>query len=241
MHPHSTSPLVDGLAVGLAWYVVFLLSTTLHEAAHAWAALRGGDPTAYRGGQVSIDPRPHLRREPFGMLILPVLSLAISGWPFGFASAPFDPVWARAHPRRAGWMALAGPAANLALVLAAAFGVRLGLSLGWFEPPASAGLTSITVAATGGFAPAAALLLSQLFAMNLILAVLNALPVPPLDGSRAIALLLSEASAVRIQDWLSQPMLAYAGLIVVWQAFDPLFGPVYTAALNLLYPGHGYH
>ena len=63
------------LASGLIYYIVFLFSTTLHEAAHAWVALRGGDPTASRGGQVSLDPRPHIRREPFGMLILPVLSV----------------------------------------------------------------------------------------------------------------------------------------------------------------------
>ena len=61
-------------------YLVFLFSTVLHEAAHAWSAMRGGDLTAYHGGQVSLDPRPHIRREPFGMVLLPLLSLAASGW-----------------------------------------------------------------------------------------------------------------------------------------------------------------
>lgn len=231
---------MDPVALGISWYVVFLFSTTLHEAAHAWAALRGGDPTAYRGGQVSIDPRPHVRREPFGMLVLPVLSLAVSGWPFGFASAPFDPVWARAHPRRAGWMALAGPAANLALVLAAALAVRLGMALGVFHAPVSARFTSITAASAAGLASGAALLVSQLFSMNLILAVLNLLPIPPLDGSRAISLLLSEQAALRVQEWLAQPMLGFVGLFLAWKAFGPLFGPIYSVALNLLYPGAGY-
>jgi len=232
---------MDDLAVGISWYAVFLFSTTLHEAAHAWAALRGGDPTAYRGGQVSIDPRPHLRREPFGMLVLPVLSLAVSGWPFGFASAPFDPLWARAHPRRAGWMALAGPAANLALVLAAALAVRAGLAAGVFQAPDSARFTSIALPAVAGPAGGAALLLSQLFSMNLILAVLNLLPVPPLDGSRTISLLLGDEAALRVQEWLAQPMLGFVGLFLAWKAFDPLFGPIYTLALNLLYPGAHYH
>jgi hypothetical protein len=54
---------------GLVFYVVFLHSTTLHEAAHAWAALKGGDPTAYHGGQVTLDPRPHIRREPIGIFV----------------------------------------------------------------------------------------------------------------------------------------------------------------------------
>jgi hypothetical protein len=57
------------LPTALAYFAVFLFSTTLHEAAHAWAALRGGDPTAYHGGQVSLDPMPHIRREPFGMVL----------------------------------------------------------------------------------------------------------------------------------------------------------------------------
>ena len=87
------------LTQGLIYYIVFLFSTTLHEAAHAWAAKRGGDLTAYRGGQVSLDPLPHIRREPFGMVLLPLLSVAVSGWPFGYASAPYDPAWAQQHPR----------------------------------------------------------------------------------------------------------------------------------------------
>ena len=62
------------LIAGVVWYVVFLLSTTCHEAAHAWAAKLGGDLTAFHGGQVSLDPIPHIRREPFGMVIFPLLT-----------------------------------------------------------------------------------------------------------------------------------------------------------------------
>src|SRR6185503_8421476 len=127
------------LASGLIYYVVFLFSTTLHEAAHAWAAMLGGDLTAYHGGQVSLDPRPHIKREPFGMVVLPLLSVVTSGWPLGFASAPFDPRWALRYPRRAGWMALAGPGANMLLMLAAGFALRLGLVTGVFTAPQSIG------------------------------------------------------------------------------------------------------
>src|SRR4051794_31872845 len=63
------------LLLALGWYFVFLFSTTFHEAAHAWVAQRGGDLTAYEGGQVSLDPRPHIRREPWGMVVLPLLSV----------------------------------------------------------------------------------------------------------------------------------------------------------------------
>lgn len=78
------------LVEGFVFYGVFLLSTTLHEAAHAWAAMRGGDRTAYDGGQVTLNPLPHIRREPIGMVVLPIVSVLISGWPLGFASAPYS-------------------------------------------------------------------------------------------------------------------------------------------------------
>lgn len=55
---------------------------------HTHAALRGGDLTAYKGGQVTLDPRPHIKREPFGMVILPLVSALATGWPMGYASAP---------------------------------------------------------------------------------------------------------------------------------------------------------
>src|SRR6185436_3856232 len=83
-------------AAGLLWYFVFLYSTVCHEAAHAWAALKLGDDTAYQGGQVSLDPVPHIRREPWGMVIVPLITFywnAMAGvtWMMGWASAPYDP------------------------------------------------------------------------------------------------------------------------------------------------------
>ena len=74
----------DFIALGLLWYVVFLLSTTCHEAAHALVAKWGGDMTASQGGQVSLNPIPHIRREPFGMVVIfPLLSYAVGGWMMG--------------------------------------------------------------------------------------------------------------------------------------------------------------
>ncbi len=178
----------------LVFYVVFLFSATFHEAAHAWAAMRGGDPTAYHGGQVSLDPIPHIRREPFGMVVLPILTVLISGWPFGFASAPYDPDWARSHPRRAAWMALAGPGANFALILAAAFLIRTGMMFGFFQAPASIGFSHVTASDVSQFGSAAAFLVSTFFSLNIVLFALNLLPVPPLDGSGALPLVLSASA-----------------------------------------------
>jgi hypothetical protein len=89
------------IGTALLWYVALLFSLCCHEAAHAWAAKRGGDPTAYLGGQVSLDPRPHIRREPFGTVIMPLFAFVAAGWMIGWASTPFDPHWAVRYPRRA--------------------------------------------------------------------------------------------------------------------------------------------
>ena len=69
----------------------FLFSTTVHEAMHALVAWKLGDPTAYNGGQVSLSPIPHIKREPIGMLVLPLLTAMTQGWAIGWASAPYDP------------------------------------------------------------------------------------------------------------------------------------------------------
>lgn len=229
------------LGEGLVYYVVFLFSTTLHEAAHAWAAKRGGDLTAYHGGQVSLDPLPHIRRAPFGMVGLPIISVLISGWPFGFASAPYDPNWARRHPRRAAWMALAGPAANLLLILVAALAINAGVWLGYFYAPDSVFFGQVTAASTEGIGDAIAFFLSALFSLNLVLCVLNLLPIPPLDGSGALPLLLKPETVPKYQDFIwSQPALGWIGIFVAWQVFDFIFDPFFLLAVNLLYPGVSY-
>ena len=89
------------------WFAAFLFSFTAHEAAHAWAAMKGGDLTAYHGGQVTLNPLPHIERSPIGMVAVPLVSYFLGGWMIGWASAPYDAGWARIYPRRAAWMAAA--------------------------------------------------------------------------------------------------------------------------------------
>ena len=225
----------------VVFYLVFLFSTVLHEAAHAWTAMRGGDPTAYHGGQVSLDPRPHMRREPFGMIMLPLISLAASGWIFGYASAPYDPRWAEQHPKRAALMALAGPASNLLLVLAAWSVIRAGTAFGWFAAPMSVGFDRIVEAPGGGLIGVLALVLSVVFSLNLLLAVFNLIPFPPLDGSGVLPVVLPERAMNAYRSLLSgRPGLAWIGIIGAWMIFDRLFPPIWLTAVNLLYPGTGY-
>jgi Zn-dependent protease len=223
---------VDVISGGMS-YAVFLLSATCHEAAHAWAALRLGDDTAYRGGQVSLDPTPHVKREPFGMVVAPIASYLLGGSMLGWASAPFDPTWAARHPRRSALMALAGPAANLLLMLLAVLLVHAGLALGVFELPVHYGWMKIAVALRGGFWPFVAGLISILFSLNLLLFTFNLLPLPPLDGS-AVPLLVLPESAGRGYLGLSRG-LGIFGLFLAWKLFDVVFPPVWRAATALFF------
>src|SRR5688572_22262351 len=126
------------IAIGFLWFVAFLFSTTVHEAMHAFVAWKGGDPTAYHGGQVSLSPVPHVRREPIGMVVVPLLTALTQGWALGWASTPYDPYWAARHPKRAALMSAAGPAGNLAIALLAFAIIKVGLTSGWFVPPDTA-------------------------------------------------------------------------------------------------------
>jgi Zn-dependent protease len=231
----------DLIALAPMWYIVFLLSLTCHEGSHALAAMLGGDMTAFEGGQVTLNPIPHMRREPFGTILFPLLTYAMSGWMMGWASAPFDPRWALRHPRRAAWMALAGPTANLVLVLIAAAVIHLGIAAGFFAYPESANFTHIVDANPGSVWEGAATFLSILFSLNLLLMAFNLLPVPPLDGITAIGIALPEKAALRVAQWGHNPALMLLGMVIAWRVFGYLFSPLFTLGLNLLYPGHSYH
>src|SRR3954454_3742538 len=154
------------IAFGLIWYVVFLFSTTCHEAAHAFVAKREGDLTAFEGGQVTLNALPHIAREPFGMVLFPIISFLMGGWMMGWASAPYDPAWSSRYPHRAAKMALAGPAANFLLALGSALLIHLGLWAGVFHAPATATFTTIVSGTGPGLSEAAAQVLSLLFSLN---------------------------------------------------------------------------
>jgi Zn-dependent protease len=233
--------LMPEIALAVVWYAVFLVSFVFHEAAHGLAAMKLGDPTACEHGQVTLDPVPHIRREPFGMVVMPIISYLLAGWMIGWASAPYDPHWAQRHRRSAALMALAGPAANLILVVIAALLIRLGILLGFFYAPPDITFTKVTAAVAPGLANSAAIVVSILFSLNIILLVFNLIPLPPLDGAGALSLLLTERAAERYNMLLHQPGFRIIGLIVAWRILGLILGPVHALALNILYPGAGYH
>lgn len=214
----------ETLALGFIWYIAFLFSTTCHEAAHALVAKLGGDSTAALGGQVSLNPIPHIRRAPFGMVVFPILSFFLSGGMIGWASAPYDPLWERRHPHRSAWMALAGPAANFTLMIIAALAIRIGRSYQFFTPDPVTGNPGLVFQ-----------ILFIFFSLNLLLGTFNLLPVPPLDGSTGIMVLMSEDRAQRYLDWLRGNSFAMAGLLVGLVIFRQIFPIVQNAAFRFFF------
>lgn len=194
----------------LQLFVVLIISLTVHEAAHALVAMLGGDRTAYNGGQVTVNPLPHMQREPFGMVVLPLLSLfATNGQScFGFAHAPYDPIWAWHHPRRAALMALAGPLANV-LLAAVAFAVLALIA----RPESDTERTIRTIAGT-------------FLQLNLLLAVFNLVPLPPLDGAGVIGGLLPKTR--RIFELIQNVPYSTIVVMVLLMRFLPvLFWPIF--------------
>jgi Zn-dependent protease len=212
----------DLIALGFIWYVVFLFSTTCHEASHALAAKLGGDDTAALGGQLTLNPLPHIRREPFGMVLIPLIAFVFTRQIIGWASAPFNPDWERRYPRRSAWMALAGPAANFTLMLIAVVLIHLGMNLGWFQrgPDGRVGLLGTV--------------LSAFYSLNLLLGVFNLLPFPPLDGSTGIMLFMGEGTARSYLDWLRASPYRLVGLLVAFYGFRYIYGPIEAFATRLL-------
>lgn len=226
------------------WFVVFLLSLSIHEAGHALVAWLGGDDLAYRGGQVSLNPLPHIRREPFGTVVIPLLTFFSSGWMMGWASTPYDPSWAERHPRRLAAMSAAGPAANL-LVAALAFAIlRVLLHSGTFVAPDTINFSHLVEPAPGtpegSLAHPLAFCLSVALNLNLLQFLFNLIPLPPLDGSGIVQGLFPDSIGGYLRTLARNPMMSIVGLLVAWQVFDLLYRPVFDFLLKVLHPGHVY-
>ncbi len=223
----------------LVWYVVFLFSTTFHEAAHSLLAYWGGDRTAYEGGQVSLDPVPHIRREPFGLVIVPILSFVLQQgqWMIGWASAPYDPDWSRREPRKYSLMSLAGPVANFLLAGLAIVSIKALVAAGvlqiaqfefgldhWVEavPGKSAALSAIAMA------------LSVLFSINIILGTFNLIPIPPLDGAAVIEGLFPNQLRRAFTTVRTTGVYQLLGMVIAWKIAPYVIIPVLHALLPVL-------
>ena len=232
---------MDFIAFGLAWYAVFVVSLVFHEASHAFVAMKLGDKTAYYAGQVTLNPEPHIRREPFGTILVPIVAYIMSGRMIGWASAPYDPYWAARYPKRAAYMGLAGPAANFGLMLVAAIFVHVGIMAGIFYQPETITFTTVVMPTQDGLANGAAIFTSILFSLNCVLFVFNLIPLPPLDGTAWMELLLNGEALDKYRQFISNPSTRFMGLLVAWIFFDFIFSPLHSVALSLLYFGSTYN
>jgi Zn-dependent protease len=229
----------ETIATGFLWFLAFLFSTTVHEAMHALVALKGGDPTAHHGGQVSLSPIPHIRREPIGMLVVPLLTALTQGWAIGWASTPYDTRWAAHYPKRAALMAAAGPAGNLSIALVALVLIRIGLASGWFVPPDSVTFEHL-VGAPGDGRTFVGEILSIFLTLNVLLCAFNLIPLPPLDGAAVIGLFVPEAAALKMRELSHTPMFQMAGLLIAWRLFPLIVSPLFGLILKAVHPGLGY-
>ncbi len=174
---------------------VLLFSLTIHEMAHAVTADWFGDPTARRLGRISLNPLVHL--DPVGSLVLPLMAFYLGGFIFGWAKpVPVNPANLKNHRRDFLVIAAAGPASNIAM--AAGASALLGLVPGG-------------LGAAEGMPAVLATLLLFMVQFNVILAVFNMLPIPPLDGGNVLAGLLPESLAASY-DRLIRP---YGFLILI--------------------------
>ena len=162
-------------------FLVLVFSLTVHESAHAWTADRLGDPTARALGRISLNPLVHA--DPIGTVLFPLVGLLAHAPIIGWAKPVPVATWRFAHPRRDYVLvAAAGPASNLSLALVAAIALRL-------LPEAASGAAGVRV-----IEPVAVIVYAVLV-VNLLLAIFNMLPIPPLDGGTVLAGLLPERLA----------------------------------------------
>ncbi|HQM50350.1 MAG TPA: site-2 protease family protein [Candidatus Hydrogenedentes bacterium] len=191
----------------LAAYVCLLFCLTLHEAAHAWAAERAGDPTGRLLGRITLNPLAHI--DPFGTVLFP-LTMMMTGLPvFGWAKpVPFQPT--NLKNRRWGpvVVALAGPFSHLFQLLVLVFGARVAFYL--LDPDISTLADSPWV-----------FLLILLVHINLVLMLFNLIPVPPLDGHHVLYAFLPPAGQ-RVMDRIGPWGILIALLIMRYGLGAPL-------------------
>jgi len=190
-------PANDTLYTISVWILPLVIAITFHEAAHGFVAHHFGDNTAWERGRVSFNPLKHI--DPFGTLILPAV-LLLSHSPFLFGYAKPVPVNFRAlrNPRiDMVWVALAGPATNIALALIAAAAFHLLP----FAPDSSAQWIADN--------------LKNALVINVVLAIFNMLPIPPLDGGRVAVGLLPNVLAVPLSRLEPFGMLILIGLLIL--------------------------
>lgn len=225
---------MDILSIVISLFAL-LFAITIHEASHAWTAMKMGDPTASAMGRVSLNPLTHI--DPFGTVLLPLILVAIGAPAFGWAKPVMVNPRNLRHPRRDNlWISLSGPAANLT---AAAGSLALILLLKALTPGTSAFLRNFLIERQhfpSGFYPLEGLALILFYAVlvNTYLAVFNLIPVPPLDGSGVLAGLLSDRAAAAYDRLRPYGFVIVLALVAIG-ALDVIIRPLQYVILKLVF------
>ena len=195
-----------------------LFAITLHEAAHGYVARMFGDMTAFQAGRISLNPLRHI--DPVGTVLIPLLTVFLGGFLFGWAK-PVPVNFARLHhPKRDMlWVAAAGPGANLFMAI---FWIIVGNVSGNF-PPGGAAEWFYAMAGYG-------------LLINVVLMMLNLLPIPPLDGGRIAVSLLPTPYAYKLARLEPFGIFILLGLLVL-ESMSPnglILRPMISFAHNLL-------
>ena len=210
------------LQIPIALFVL-LISLVVHESAHAYAALRLGDDTALRLGRLTLNPAAHL--DPIGSILVPAMGLMMGGFVIGWAKpVPVNTLRLGNPVRDHAIVAAAGPASNLLLALISA--ILLGLITGWAHGNPGASGPGDGMAFLG-------LLFRWGITLNVLLAVFNLIPLPPLDGSWILLTFLKGEAAefylrLRPYGFLLIIALLFLGLRhVLWAIVDAVSGRYY--------------
>jgi Zn-dependent protease len=201
------------------WVVPVLLAITVHEVAHGWIARKLGDNTAFMLGRLTLNPLKHV--DPMGTIVIPGLLLLMqAGFIFGYAK-PVPINWKNLrHPKRdMALVAVAGPGANLLMAIAWALLARLGLLLG------ETGMALIYMGVAG-------------ITINIILMVLNLLPLPPLDGGRVMTGLLPGPWAYQFSRIEPYGFFILIGLLVTG-VLGMVLWPVISVVMSMVVPVSG--
>ena len=206
----------------LVYALPVIFAITLHEAAHGYVAKHFGDKTAWMLGRVSLNPIRHI--DPLGTIVLPLLTVMLSGFMFGWAKpVPVNFNNLRDPKRDSLWVAAAGPASNIVQALVWA---TIALVLTHVvQPTGLVGAFWQSIAEAG-------------IQVNVVFAILNLFPLLPLDGGRIVTSLLPDKLAYTYSRTEPFGMLILIVLIVSG-VLNTVLGPLYVGTLNLIYSAFG--
>jgi Zn-dependent protease len=214
------------------YMVVWIFAVTIHEAAHAWMSLKYGDDTAYLLGRVTVNPIPHI--DPLGTLVLPIIGFIAGYSPTAAAfplimwgkPTPVNPLRWRKKDQANVMVSLAGIATNLIAAIVFTIVLRLLFAYGVF---------SIETIRSGIAGPVFTLLMSMIV-LNVGLAVFNLLPLPPLDGGKALQSFLPVSSEPIMS--VLETYGIFILFILMWTGIlGMIVGPFNNAILRLLFAG----